>query len=175
MSNTYIDIYMQHNHPRKRSNGCVSEHILVAEKTLGRYLVSGEVVHHIDENKRNNVPENLQVFKTQSDHSRFHKGSYMDIVECDDGSWECLASTLICSVCGKEFYEISQGSKLTYCSPKCGQLKSRTCDRPSSGELRELLIDGSFLAVGKQFGVSDNAVRKWCRQYDMSDKARDYK
>ena len=48
------------------------EHRIVAEQILGRALYPGEVVHHIDGNKRNNKPENLRVFESQSDHAKFH-------------------------------------------------------------------------------------------------------
>lgn len=47
------------------------EHRTVAEQMLGRPLEPGEIVHHIDRNKRNNAPENLQVM-TQSEHARLH-------------------------------------------------------------------------------------------------------
>ena len=50
----------------------VHEHRLVAEEKLGRKLRMGEVVHHIDRNKRNNAPENLEVFKSQADHVKWH-------------------------------------------------------------------------------------------------------
>lgn len=59
-------------HPRAKSNGYVREHILVAEKHLGRPLKDGEVVHHINENKKDCRPENLMVFQSQSDHMRYH-------------------------------------------------------------------------------------------------------
>lgn len=48
------------------------EHRVVAEQMLGRKLNPGEVVHHRDGNKRNNDPENLQVFPSQADHLRWH-------------------------------------------------------------------------------------------------------
>ena len=48
------------------------EHRVVAEQILGRPLISGETVHHIDGNKRNNDPSNIRVFKSQREHARFH-------------------------------------------------------------------------------------------------------
>ncbi len=48
------------------------EHRVVAERILHRPLKSGEVVHHRDENKRNNNPDNIVIFASQSDHAKHH-------------------------------------------------------------------------------------------------------
>lgn len=48
------------------------EHRIIAERVLGRPLVRNEVVHHIDGNKRNNAPENIRVFPSQSEHAAYH-------------------------------------------------------------------------------------------------------
>lgn len=48
-------------------------HRMVAERMLGRKLRPGEVVHHIDGNKRNNAPKNLMVFNNQAEHAKWHK------------------------------------------------------------------------------------------------------
>ena len=48
------------------------EHRVVAEQFLGRALMPGEVVHHIDGNKRNNSINNIRVYKSQSEHAKFH-------------------------------------------------------------------------------------------------------
>jgi len=45
-------------------------HRIVAEKKIGRPLLLGETVHHIDGNKLNNHPDNLVVLKSHSDHMR---------------------------------------------------------------------------------------------------------
>lgn len=47
-------------------------HRVVAEQKLGRPLELGEVVHHIDGNRRNNHPDNLMVFVNQEEHARWH-------------------------------------------------------------------------------------------------------
>ena len=55
-------------HPRARQNGYVLEHLLIAEKLLGRPLRENEEVHHKNRIKTDNRPENLQVFSTHLEH-----------------------------------------------------------------------------------------------------------
>jgi hypothetical protein len=40
----------------------VFEHILVAEELLGRYLVEGESVHHINDVRDDNRPKSLELW-----------------------------------------------------------------------------------------------------------------
>jgi hypothetical protein len=49
------------------------EHVLVAEAAIGRRLLPNEHVHHINEVKLDNRPENLYVC-TASEHRTIHRG-----------------------------------------------------------------------------------------------------
>ena len=60
------------------------EHRIVAEEMIGRSLKKGEIVHHIDGNKKNNTPSNLKIM-TQSEHARLHfTKNRGDEISCPD-------------------------------------------------------------------------------------------
>ena len=60
------------NHPRAYSDGRIKEHILTAEKALGRFLPPAAVVHHIDGNKNNNQHSNLVICENSAYHNLIH-------------------------------------------------------------------------------------------------------
>lgn len=49
------------------------KHAIIMEKYLGRKLKTGEVVHHINNNKIDNRIENLELLSNQNVHIRIHK------------------------------------------------------------------------------------------------------
>lgn len=164
----YKEIY---NRNSDRPNGCVLEHRKIASDKLGRPLEDGEVVHHIDEDRANNSEENLMVFKTSGDHARFHQGGECTLLS--DGSY--ISSTLYDNATRKE-----DGTTLTRCVDCnkeitcgtrrcviCNGLNNRKVRRPSKEELLSDISTLSFVSVGKKYGVSDNAVRKWCKGYGI--------
>lgn len=59
---------------------------------------------------------------------------------------------------------------------KCSLLASRKVkNRPSREELKNLIRSTPFTALGAQYGVSDNAVRKWCKACGLPSKANEIK
>lgn len=70
-SSGYIVLFKP-EHPFCGAKKTVSEHRFIMECKIGRYLTDEECVHHIDGNKANNNPENLMLFKNNSEHIKYH-------------------------------------------------------------------------------------------------------
>jgi hypothetical protein len=77
-----------------------------------------------------------------------------------------LRKPRICPICKSTYY-----GKRTICSDECKK-KSMVlkCTIPpvSKSDLQRLIDSNTpFTTIGKQYGVSDNAVRKWCKKYNI--------
>ena len=75
----------------------------------------------------------------------------------------------ICEDCGKY---ISKNAK--YCSA-CAAKHSRIVERPNRKELKKLIRTIPFTKIGEKYGVSDNAIRKWCKVENLPTKKTDIK
>ena len=167
--NGYIAYYYP-EHPRALSNGCVYEHVLVAEKILNRYLNKGECVHHIDGNKMNNNINNLMIFATNGDHIAYHKGIKAILNEngvyyCPDKGF-CINNKTnrknMCPFCNKNIKSIDAMMCL-----ECYN-KERAKHIPTREKLIELVNSMSLSKIGKLYNVSDKAVKKWCIKYNIN-------
>jgi hypothetical protein len=59
-------------HPRANNRGRVFEHIVVCEEILRKPLPMNAVIHHMDENRRNNKKDNLVICQDRSYHTLLH-------------------------------------------------------------------------------------------------------
>jgi uncharacterized protein YjcR len=67
-----------------------------------------------------------------------------------------------CKKCGKEISDTFE-----YCDECRDLLKAE--------ELNELIHKYTFLKIGEMYGVSDNAVKKWCKLYNLPAKKSEIK
>lgn len=70
-----------------------------------------------------------------------------------------------CQRCGKEITRWAD----KYCTD-CGHYMQRRCERPDRDTLKELIRTTPFVTIGSAYGVTDNAVRKWCDFYNLPRK-----
>jgi hypothetical protein len=82
-----------------------------------------------------------------------------------------------CARCGAPF---RPKGRQRHCSRRCGRLSDagrraavarRRAERPAYAQLRKEIAELGYLGTGRRYGVSDNAIRKWLRQYEREAAA----
>ena len=76
----------------------------------------------------------------------------------------CLMATGTCPVCKNDVF----GTK--YCSIKCSHMVQRRVERPSREQLEKDINELSWVAIGRKYGVSDNAIKKWAKSYQLIER-----
>ena len=125
---------------------------------------------HVDGDRTNNEIGNLRLLcpnchsLTPNYTGKKRKGrSYIDL------GVSILRKINACA-CGKTIGPTSK------CCRKCATNSRQKLTRvrevllPSKEVLLEMIREKSFVTIGKHFGVSDNAVRKWFRKYGLDPK-----
>ncbi len=144
-------------------------HVRVAEEKLGRRIGKSEIVHHIDEDKTNNDPENLLVFRTKGDHTLHHAKIETEMFQTRDGSFVVCKVQRTCPHCERLFEP--NNNRNVHCSLICStaaaSLKAQERlvggRRSNKDELEEDIGKLPLTKIGDKYGVSDNAVRRWAR------------
>jgi len=154
--------------------GFVYEHRYLMEREMGRSLRDDEIVHHLDGNPWNNRISNLIVLSNAASHMRLHywidTGSNMHAAytpSTRDDKYFCeQKETKYCKMCNTTL----QYKQELYCSEECTKLDWRTTERPSKEDLIRMVKDMGYSEVGRLYNVSDNAIRKWMKAYNVNPK-----
>ena len=127
---------------------------------------------HIDGNKYNNELPNLQILcpnchaiKTRHQEKGKYDGilkiykEYLSNINKKEIKEPILNKCIICN---------TETKNKTFCSNRCVEIH-KIKNIPSKEKLidRIKIIGKNFSALGRDFGVSDNAVRKWFLKYDL--------
>ena len=96
----YVYIYKP-NHPNSDVTGWIKRSRFVLSNILNRPLTKEEVVHHKNRVKRDDRPENLKLFKNDSEHRHIEHGfnitfeSIKDLVGDDVINWSEFVSKIM--------------------------------------------------------------------------------
>ena len=102
-------------------------------------------------------------------HRELHYTKEIEIVEKqytileEDKKIENKNKKYFCSNCSKE---LSENTKTGLCS-ECYKITTRKIERPLKEELFEMIKIKPFTEIGKVYGVTDNSIRKWCKDYNI--------
>lgn len=69
-----------------------------------------------------------------------------------------------CQRCGKIL-----STNASYCV-ECSHIMQQKVDRPNREELKQLIRTQPFTQIAKKYGVTDNAIRKWCIKEHLPSK-----
>jgi uncharacterized C2H2 Zn-finger protein len=138
------------DHPNATERGYVLHHRIVVENHLNRLLESHEIVHHKNDNKKDNRIENLEVMTAVS-HGRLHAK--------EKGRKWCI---LKCPNCGIEFERPKNKTHLnkphfyTCCSRKCsGTFSHRVKKYGETSEIKK--------------AISENVVKEYRSHTHLDD------
>lgn len=129
-------------------------------------------LHHIDGNNENNNLDNIQILCPNC-----HALTDNYCAKNKKNNKEIKTNTTICNTiylceCGNQK---SNRSKLCKsCNDHRLKPECRKVVRPSKEELEKLVWEKPTLQIAKDFGVSDKAIEKWCKSYNISKPPRGY-
>ena len=176
--NQYIILWKQGEEPGWTKSSGLSEHVRnylldkVGHKCQKcgwgiKHPITGRIpleIHHVDGDYRNCVEDNLEVLCPNCHSLTPNFGSLNK-----EGRGESNSRKNYCQDCGQP---------ITANALRCRECetKHRISPKPiTKEELKKLIREKSFVDIGKQYNVTDNAIRKWCASYGLPTRKKDIK
>lgn len=155
--NGYALVYVP-DHPGRMKSGSYKnweyEHRYVMEMELGRLLESHEIVHHLNDDRLDNRPENLVVM-TRREHAALHYGNW---------------PVNTCPTCGKP---IARKAKMCLeCRRKKESVLPTTDDTDVIDAIAMDVMENGFAAVARKLGSSATSLRKWLKRHGFTQCGR---
>ena len=159
------------NNEQDRSSTAYARYIMSVK--LGRYLTSDEEVDHVDGNKFDDSPENLQLLTKEEHRAKTTAERAVPYLK------------FICECCGKDFERVQSRatSKTKYCNVSCKNNHSKSTNpyKPypriapavevlttKLGEIKNLVAEGkNDTAIGNIFGVSQITVYNFRKLHNI--------
>ena len=183
--NISTEHFINTTHPIERNiENIFCENSTATQATLRRWYLKGEyseykcsicgqlpewngkpltlILDHIDGDNHNNEINNLRWICPNCDSQlptfagRNNKGRHNYLPVQKRKQYK-----KICPLCN--INEISKNSKMCW-DCRC---KERRKNIPPKEELEKLIYTTSFVKIGKNYNLSDNSVRKWCKGYGL--------
>lgn len=133
------------------------------DSTTKEASIGNMVAHHLWDKVK--IELEKCVLLCRNCHSDAHNPDLRSETNCNKVKIlnEAISGSLksTCEFCGNQSY----GHR--FCSQKCSKIATRKVERPSKDQLKLDMETLSLTKIGLKYGVSDNAVRKWAKQYKI--------
>lgn len=126
------------------------------------------ILDHIDGDNRNCVLSNLR-WVCPNCNQQLETTGYkkMRAKPIDEAVKMAKRRPNKCKICGAPIYAKAK------CCVACSHIDQYRTEHPTKEQLQEEIQKYSFVELGKKYGVTDNAVRKWCKSYGLPYKKSD--
>lgn len=153
--------FIDNEHPLSNKSGKVYYHRHVISFKLGKWIDKSYHVHHIDENKQNNDPSNLELISPKM-HGRKH------IINGNNSK-----KINKCVLCSKKFITIDD----EFCSQSCAssyRQKGGIHNKIEKEVLSNLVWQIPVTEIAKIYNCSDVMIGKLCKKWNITKPKRGY-